>query len=72
MGTGSTEADIEAIAREGYDHCHPDDSFADLVHRSAFSKEDRYLLDQWLDYALSVVERRALEAPAGKTIRKPR
>ncbi|EXL09342.1 hypothetical protein [Aquamicrobium defluvii] len=54
MDTGSviaTEADIEEIAREGYDRCHPDDSFADLVHRSAFSKEDRYLLRQWLDYA---------------------
>lgn len=54
MDTGSviaTETDIEEIAREGYDRCHPDDSFADLVHRSAFSKEDRYLLRQWLDYA---------------------
>lgn len=63
MHTGSviaTEADIEKIAREGYGRCHPDDSFADLVHRSAFSKEDRYLLRQWLEYA------RAKARAAGK------
>lgn len=65
MDTGSiiaTEAEIEEIAREGYDHCHPEDSFADLVHRSAFSKEDRYLLRQWLDYARAEAERRAGKA----------
>ncbi len=31
-----------------YDRCHHDDSFADLVRRSSFSKEDRRLMEDWL------------------------
>lgn len=31
-----------------YERCHPDDTFADLVRRSSFSKEDRRLLEDWL------------------------
>ena len=31
-----------------YENCHPDDTFADLVRRSSFSKEDRRLLEGWL------------------------
>lgn len=45
------EERIEAMAREAYDRCHPDDTFAALKHRASFSKEDRGLLDQWLAYA---------------------
>lgn len=39
---------MEEIARAAYDRCHPDDSFEDLKHRAAFSKEDRMLLRDWL------------------------
>lgn len=39
---------LEEAARR-YDRCHPDDSFADLMHRAAFSKEDRRLMEDWLD-----------------------
>jgi hypothetical protein len=39
---------LEEIARAAYDRCHPDDSFEDLKHRAAFSKEDRMLLRDWL------------------------
>lgn len=31
-----------------YEDCHPGDTFADLVRRSSFSKEDRRLLEDWL------------------------
>jgi len=31
-----------------YERCHPDDTFADLVRRSSFSKEDRRLFEDWL------------------------
>jgi hypothetical protein len=46
-----SSGDLERIAAEAYDRCHPDDSFADLKRRSAFSKEDRCLLRDWLSYA---------------------
>ena len=36
-----------------YERCHPDDTFADLVRRSSFSKEDRRLLEDWLVAAAS-------------------
>ena len=38
---------VEEAARR-YDRCDPDDSFADLMHRAAFSKEDRRLMEDWL------------------------
>ena len=37
----------EETARR-YDRCHPNDTFADLVRRSSFSKEDRRLVEDWL------------------------
>jgi hypothetical protein len=42
------EALLEWVA-ERYDRCHPDDSFCDLVRRSIFSKEDRRLMEDWLE-----------------------
>lgn len=47
----NAEDRIEAIAREAYDNCHADDTFAALMHRSRFSKEDYGLLQQWLAFA---------------------
>ena len=38
---------LEETSRR-YDRCHPDDSIADLVRRSSFSKEDRRLMEDWL------------------------
>lgn len=35
-------------ASRQYERCHPGDTFADLVRRSSFSKEDRRLLEDWL------------------------
>ncbi len=45
------QARIEAIAREAFDRCHPGDSFEDMKRRAPFSKEDRYLLADWLAFA---------------------
>jgi hypothetical protein len=39
---------LELVAQR-YDRCHPGDSFADLVKRARFSKEDRHLMEDWLD-----------------------
>ena len=46
--TGMTGADTLEIVRTGYERCHPDDTFADLVRRSRFSKQDRRLLQDWV------------------------
>ena len=45
------ESHIEAVAREAYDRCHPDDTFEALKRRASFSKEDHGLLQQWLAFA---------------------
>ena len=50
---------VEAAARAAYDACHPDDSFDDLKRRAAFSKEDRFLLADWL----AATERKLRGAP---------
>jgi hypothetical protein len=39
---------LELVA-ERYASCHPGDSFADLMKRASFSKEDRRLMQDWLD-----------------------
>lgn len=46
---------VEAIARDAYDRCYRDDTFADLAHRARFSKYDRGVLHQWLDYGRAVL-----------------
>lgn len=43
------DAAIPEETSRRYERCHPNDTFADLVHRSSFSKEDRRLLEDWLD-----------------------
>lgn len=45
------EKALLARVAERYDACHPHDSFSDLVRRSSFSKEDRRLMQDWLDAA---------------------
>ncbi len=44
--------DPQALARAGYERCHPADSFAALQRRARFSREDRGLLRQWLAIAV--------------------
>lgn len=61
----STEDRIEAIAREAYDSCHRDDTFAALTHRSRFSKEDYGLLQQWLAFARAEAGAPEADAPVG-------
>lgn len=51
-----SSATVEDKARAAYDSCHPDDSFEDLKRRAAFSKEDRFLLRQWLAAMTAEVE----------------
>jgi len=40
---------LPELVAERYDRCHPVDSFADLMKRASFSKEDRRLMQDWLD-----------------------
>ena len=47
-GPMDEEAIVERVA-ERYDRCHPDDSFGNLVRRAFFSKEDRRLMEDWLE-----------------------
>lgn len=53
----ASDAAVEAVARAGYERCHPDDSFADLIRRARFSKDDRGLLRQWRDYGRALLSR---------------
>jgi len=57
MINASEQADLlEAIAAQAYDGCHADDSFEDMRHRARFSKEDRYLRNDWLAFARRQLE----------------
>lgn len=49
-GAGAQRHDSAILGETSrqYERCHPDDTFADLVRRSSFSKEDRRLLEDWL------------------------
>lgn len=47
----SRQVQIETMATEAFDRCHPGDSFQDMKRRASFSKEDRYLLADWLAFA---------------------
>ncbi len=42
---------LESMIREDFARCHPDDSLDDMKRRSAFSKEDRGLLRDWMSVA---------------------
>jgi len=50
------DAAIMGETSRQYERCHPDDTFADLVRRSSFSKEDRRLLEDWLAATASEAE----------------
>lgn len=42
---------LESLIREDFDRCHPDDSFEEMKRRSAFSREDKGLLRDWMALA---------------------
>lgn len=42
---------LESLIREDFARCHPNDSLDDMKRRSAFSKEDRGLLRDWMAVA---------------------
>ena len=42
---------LESLIREDFARCHPGDSLDDMKRRSAFSKEDRGLLRDWMSVA---------------------
>ena len=47
-GSSLTEGQSWGHVQLRYEACHPEDTFADLVRRSQFSKQDRRLLEDWL------------------------
>lgn len=48
-GNETEDAPLLARIARRYDACHPDDSFSDLMRRAVFSKEDRRLMQDWLE-----------------------
>ena len=48
-----------SLIRADYEACHPDETFADLLYRARFSKEDKGLLRNWM----VVAARRAAAKP---------
>lgn len=48
---------LESLIREDFDRSHPDDSFEEMKRRSAFSREDKGLLRDWM----ALAARRATE-----------
>lgn len=42
---------LEAFVGEDFARCHPDESFAEIERRAAFTKEDKGLLREWLALA---------------------
>ena len=59
----------EALVRDDYDRCHPDDSFDDLMRRARFSKEDQGLLRDWMALAAQrelLLEQERIDMPHGR------
>ena len=55
----SERAYLESLIRADYERCHPGEALEDMKLRSAFSKEDRGLLRDWMAVA-------AVRAAAGR------
>ena len=47
----SERAYLESLIRADYERCHPGEALDDMKLRSAFSKEDRGLLRDWMAIA---------------------
>lgn len=52
---------LESLIREDYERCHPGETLEDMKRRSAFSKEDKGLLRDWMALA-------AMRAATGRAI----
>jgi hypothetical protein len=50
-GNDDHRALLESLAREAYERCRPDDTFADLKRRMPFSKEAAGLYRDWMTIA---------------------
>lgn len=42
---------LEALIRDDYEYCHPDDTFDDMKRRATFSREDKGVYRDWLAVA---------------------
>lgn len=42
---------LEALIRDDYEYCHPDDTFDDMKRRAAFSREEKGIYRDWLAVA---------------------
>lgn len=47
----SERAFLESLIRADYERCHPGEALEDIKSRSAFSKEDKGLLRDWMAVA---------------------
>jgi len=47
----SERAYLESLIRADYERCHPGEALQDMKLRSAFSKEDKGLLRDWMAVA---------------------
>lgn len=47
----SERAYLESLIRADYERCHPGEALEDMKLRSAFSKEDKGLLRDWMAVA---------------------
>jgi len=54
---------LESLIRKDYERCHPDDTLEDMKRRSAFSKEDKGLLRDWM--AIAALRAAQAAAPFG-------
>ena len=51
LASESERAYLESLIRADYERCHPGEALEDIKLRSAFSKEDRGLLCDWMAVA---------------------
>lgn len=64
----ATEAEriyLESLIREDYERCHPGETFEDMKRRSAYLKDDKGLLRDWM----AIAARRAASASTFGIIR---
>ncbi|MBN8979258.1 MAG: hypothetical protein WBA37_07200 [Xanthobacteraceae bacterium] len=54
---------LELLIRIDFEQCHPGDSLDDMKRRSAFSKEDRGLLRDWMAVAAQRAAERQGDTP---------
>ena len=59
-------SDPDSLVRDIYERCNPEDTFEDLKRRSAFSKEDRGLLRDWVALAASRAAKTTDTAPSNR------